>query len=452
MSTRASLLACFLIAGSAFGAPSGRYVTQLGQRVLALCDKVALGEISAINPPFRGVTTARVSIAENLGGLDLPRESLTLMYISDYLAPDAIRSTFEEGSITFSPKRSDRLRRAAESLEESGGESRATGNTSTTSGTKTKAPSTPGDDRGEQGVRFLKGERGIFFLRKRGASYALIGFIPEHDPLYKRKLERLKKVLAIEAISSRDGRIRAARSIYIQSLKAKDVWERGNAAREIEYMALQFGGAFDNDARLYLAERLYNEKNPTIAAALERAVRSVAPDEAVAYAVDAEERERKVHAKALAKEEKYLAANKIVELRAAELIRIANTYGRAATQLLCNNLNDPDALVRESAAGALARDGGPSCRPLLRKALEVEKNDDAARAMIHTLGVKSDPEALPLIAKRLTNSELEQAAVQAVGRIGTADALKILRRHRNSASAPSRAIIDSILADKAGTR
>jgi len=217
-------------------------------------------------------------------------------------------------------------------------------------------------------------------------------------------------------------------------------------------MALQFASAFDNDARLYLAERLYNEKNPTIAAALERAVRSLAPDEAVAYAVDAEERERKIHAKALAKEEKYLAANKIVELRAAELIRIANTYGRAATQLLCNNLNDPDALVRESAAGALARDGGPSCRPLLRNALEVEKNDDAARAMIHTLGVKSDPEALPLIAKRLKNSELEQAAVQAIGRIGTAEALKILRRHRNSASSPSRAIIDSILADKAGTR
>ena len=240
--------------------------------------------------------------------------------------------------------------------------------------------------------------------------------------------------------------------MYTNGLKSNDVWERGNAAREMEALARQFGGTFDADSRQYLAERLYNEKNPTIAAALERAVRSVAPEEAFTYAVEAEERERKTYAKALAKEEKYLASNKVTELRAADLIRLANRYGRAATEILCRHLTDKDALIRESAAGALARNGGPSCRPLLRKALETESNENAARAMIHTLGVKSDTESLPLIAKRLNDAELEQTAVQAIGRIGTEDAWKILARHRNSASSPARAMIDSLLAEKPPNR
>jgi len=447
-----SILFVLLSATSALAAPSGGYVTQLGQRVLALCDKVAIGEVTAVNPPFRGVTTARLSITEKLGGLDRPRKSVTLMYISDYLAPDAIRSTFEESSVTFRPRRSERLRRATRNLGDIEGEERITGNASEATGTKTKAPSTPGDKDGEQGVRLLKGERGIFFLRRNGASYAMIGFIPERDPLFARKRKRLEEVLAIEAIASRSSRIRAARSVYTKSLKATDVWERGNAAREIEAMARQYGAAFDDDARQYLAERLYQEKNPTIAAALERAVRAVAPDEAFAYAVEAEERERKLYAKALAKEEKYLASNKVAELRAADLIRLANRYGRAATDLLCRHLEDSDALIRESAAGALARSGGPSCRARLRKALEAEADRNAARAMIHTLGVKSDTEALNLIARRLRDQELEQTAVQAIGRIGTKDAWRILRSHRDSASAPARSLIDSLLVDHAGTR
>jgi len=452
MWARLILIPVFVLATVASAAPRDGYVTQLGRRVLALCDKVAIGEVSAVNPPFRGVTTARITIEVRLGGLDRPRKAVTLMYINDYLAPDAIRSTFEETSVAFRPRRSERLRQATRSMEDTEGESRVTRNESEASSRKGRAESTPGDKAGEQGVRLLKGERGLFFLKRRGASYVLIGFIPERDPLFARKRKRLEQVLAIEAIRSRESRVRAAHAVFMKSLKATDVWERGNAAREIEGMARRFGATFNADDRQYLAERLYLEKNLTIAAALERAVRSVAPKEAFAYAVEAEERERKLYAKALAREEKILAANKVAELRAADLIRLANRYGRAATQVLCRYLKDPDSLLRESAAGALAGNGGPSCRGPLRVALENEKDRNAARAMIHTLGVKSDAEALKLIAGRLRDPKLEQTAVQAIGRIGTNDSWRILRAHRDSASAPARSLIDSLLADQPGTR
>ena len=165
-----------------------------------------------------------------------------------------------------------------------------------------------------------------------------------------------------------------------------------------------------------------------------------------------EERERKTYAKALAKEESFLTSNKVVELRAADLLRIASRYGRAATELLCRHLQDAEPIIRESAAGALSRDGGPSCRPPLRAALAEESNDDAARAMIHTLGVKSDPEAVAVIAKRLANEELEQAAVQGLGRIATDEAIAALRRHRDNASPAARALIDSLLKERGKKR
>ena len=55
-------LASALPFGVATAGGPGRYVTQLGRRVLALSDMVAVGEVTSVNPPFRGVTTARISI------------------------------------------------------------------------------------------------------------------------------------------------------------------------------------------------------------------------------------------------------------------------------------------------------------------------------------------------------------------------------------------------------
>ena len=443
-------LASALPSGIASAGGPGRYVTQLGRRVLALSDMVAVGEVSSVNPPFRGVTTARITIEKRLSGLDRSR-LVTLMYISDYLAPDAIRSTFEEGSLTFRPKRSERLKNALKHLDDSAGEERAAGNTATSNSNQSTAR-TPGQREGAKGVRLLKGERGIFFLHRRGASYALIGFIPERDPRYARKQKRLEEVIAIESITTLDSRVRASQSLYLKSLKLSDTWERGNAAREIEALTERFSSRFNATQRQFLAERLYLERDPTIASALERAVRAVAPDEAFAYAIEAEQRERETYAKALAREEKFLASNKVTELRAADLLRLATRYGRAATELLCRHLLDAEPIIRESAAGALSRDGGPSCRPPLRAALAKETDTDAARAMIHTLGVKSDPEAVALIAKRLRDPKLEQAAVQALGRIDTADAMTALDAYITDASPSAKSLIESLLAERSRKR
>ena len=422
------------------------YVTQMGKRILALSDVVAVAEIATVNPPFRGVSTARVQIESHLAGIRRDRKTLTIIYVEDYLAPDALRASFESSTVAFRPKRSDSADRVMEKATS------AAANTPETKIESKGGSKTPGAGAATRGVKLLKGERGIFFLRRRGASYALVGIIRDRDPLYERKKKRLIDTIGIESVPTEDGRFRAAKSYYLRGLQSKDLWDRGNAAREIEGLARTRGGSFNAKDRRFLAERLYVESNESIASRLERAVRNLAPGEALGYAVEAEERERARYKDAIEREEKVIARNKVPELRAADLVRLGARYGRAATQTLCAYLVDPEPVVRESVAGVLSRHGGPSCRPPLRAALLAEKNTDAARAMIHTLGVKSDPEAVALIAARLVDRDLERTAVQALARIGTDDAWVTLQAHRPKASAAARAQIDSLRKDNTKAR
>jgi hypothetical protein len=438
---------CVLLVAAAASAQSrARYVTELGRRVLVLCDMVAVGEVNSVNPPFRGVSTARLRMSEHLSGLERRRD-LTLMYIEDYLAPDAIRATFESETVTFQPRRSEKAKRILDNEEGAAGSRPEVGDRE-----KERATNVPGASAAGSGVRLLKGEKGIFFLRRKGTAFALIGFIPERDPLFARKKKRLDDMLAIEAVGSADAKLRAAKSYFMKELRSKDLWKRGNAAREIEALSRRHADAFNESERRFLAESLYLEENANIASALERAVRGVAPDEALAYAFEAEQRERETFAKALEREQRVIAANKVPELRAADLVRLAGRYGRAATELLCGYLADPEPIVRESVAGVLARHGGPSCRDPLRESLAKEANPDAARAMIHTLGVKSDPLAVPIIVKQLDNRDNERTAVQALARIGTDEAWAALRAYRPKASGPARALIDTFLKDRAKAR
>ncbi|MHC4450807.1 MAG: hypothetical protein ACYS0E_11840, partial [Planctomycetota bacterium] len=160
------ILTCLLLLAALATAQSRRrYTTELGRRVLVLCDMVAIGSVSSVNPPFRGVSTARLSLSEHLNGLER-RPTLTLMYIEDYLAPDAIRATFETETVTFQPKRSDKANRILEKEES------AVGNRPEGAREKEVAPNVPGASAAGSGVRLLKGEKGIFFLRRKGAAFA----------------------------------------------------------------------------------------------------------------------------------------------------------------------------------------------------------------------------------------------------------------------------------------
>jgi hypothetical protein len=442
------LLSCLLLCTPCFAQRSPRrpqYVTQMGRRVLAMCEIVAVGKIASVNPPFRGVSTARLELTEKLSGFTRG-DSVTIIYVEDYLAPDVLRATFESSTVSFRPKRSASADRVMEKSNSATG-NQADARIETKGGTKA-----PGGSAAARGVKLLKGETGIYFLQKKGASYALIGLVRERDPLFLRKKKRLEDMIAIERVATKDGRFRAAKAFFLRGLAASDLWERGNAAREIEWLARHQGGAFTSSDRKFLSERLYLEKNETIASALERAVRGLSPGAELNYAVEAEERERARYVKVLEREEKIIARNTVAELRAADLVGLANRYGRAATQTLCTYLNDPDAVVRESVAGSLSRHGGPSCRAPLRAALQIEKDVDAARAMIHTLGVKSDPKSVAILAERLATGDLERTAAQALARVGTDEAWSALLAYRPKASRAAKGHIDSLRRERAKAR
>jgi HEAT repeat protein len=201
-----------------------------------------------------------------------------------------------------------------------------------------------------------------------------------------------------------------------------------------------------------LAERLARETEPSIRASLERAAGAVDPELAQRYAREAEEAGRRRHGDSLEAERKLLAATELPDLRAADLMRVARAYGRGATQLLADYLEDPAPLVREYAAHALAEHGGPSGVEPLRAALGRETDTNAAMAEIYALGAHADAEAIPLLTRRLSEPALERAAIHAIARVGTPAARAALEAHARRASAETQDLIANLLKEEFAER
>ena len=424
------------------------YVTELGRRVLARTDEVVEARVSRINPPFRGVSIANLQVEKRLHGYDRS-PVLVLFFIEDYMAPDAFTATLESSTVRYERRRKAGLGKALKDLSKlrlPRAEEEVTGVREVKRDRKEAAGLQRPDT--AVGVRLAQGEEGLFFLRRKEASYALIGFVPKRDPLYKSKKLRLENVLRIEAISALDMRARNAKRFFLAGLRTVDPWERGNSAREIKAIAMRYPKLFTRPDTQQLAQQLYREEEPPIQASLERALRAIDPDLAISFAREEEARERKRHAKALAAARQLLERTKQPDIRAADLARLADRYGRAATEILSDYLEDPAPAVRERAAQALAEVGGPSAREPLRRALKRERDPQAAVAIVYACGVKGDPEAVPLLAARLPDPRLARTVLHALARIGTPAARERLESHRKRADASTRDLIDSLLREE----
>jgi hypothetical protein len=444
------LILCVLLALPVAAEPGHAYVTELGRRVLARTDQVVLAKVEKIQPPFRGISTARLSVAERLAGYD--REtSIVLLYVEDYLAPDAFTSTLDTATVRYEHERQaglDKYLKDLASLKLPKAEDKITNAKQVESG-REQAPS-PG--RGVSGVRLAEGEEGIFFLHRQSTSYALVGIVPQRDPLYDSKLARLRDVIALEKIPAIDRRADNAKQLFLDGLSSDDVWLRANSAREIASLATRYHDLFTEDDAKRLATLLVTEKDPEIRSSIERAAGAVDRRLAVQYAREAEDKGLARNADSLRKEKDLLDATRMPELKATDLMRVARTYGRAATQLLGSYLADPDAIVREYAANGLAEQGTSSADGALRDALAKERDPDAAMAMLYALGTHADPDAVAVVAARLKEPALERAAVHALARIGTDEARTALEAHAKEASAETQDLIASLIREEFAER
>ncbi len=445
---RALLL--LVIALPAAAEPGRPYATELGRRVLARSDLIVEARVGKIAPPFRGVSTARLEVSERLSGYDREK-TLVLLCIEDYVAPDAFTATLDTSRVQYERAQRSALERDLRDLAglppTRDGE-RLTGAREMDAGRE----QTQGPGRGTPGVRLAEGEEGIFFLRRQSSSHALVGLVPRRDPYYEAKLARLKDVLALEQIPVLDRRAENAKHLFLAAADAEDPWLRANSARETASLALRYPQAFAEADVERLAALLVQEQDPAVRASLERAAGAVDRKLAARYAREAEDRGLARHAASLEAERKLLEATRMAELRATDLTRVARTYGRAATQLLASFLRDPDAIVREYAAHALAEQGAPSADPLLREALRKEQDPDASMAMIYALGVHADAESVAVLAERLRDAPFERAAVHALARVGTPEARDALEAHARTASAETQDLIASLIKEEFAER
>jgi hypothetical protein len=435
-----AILLC-LLAPSVLAGPRSLYVTEFGRQVLRRSDQVVEGEVAKIFPAFRGVTTARVKVAKSWMGFDRDRD-LRLMFIEDYVAPEAFTATLDRYKVSnVKERKTDRgLLGGVREREEVTGERKV-------SKKHQEAPGVGTPNHGV-GIQLIEGEQGLFFLRRRGGSYGIIGVVSIRDPLFTIKKEQLKEVVAIEAEASFEGKFQRAKRFYFAGMEHTNRWVRGNSARELMSLATRFPKLFgETDARRLATLRL-EEKSGTIRAALARAIRAVDPELGIQIEMEAEQAETARFARQMELEGRVLAKLKDPDIRSVQILRVGQAYHRGATRVMAAYLADPVASVREVAAAALAEYGGPSARPALRKALENEKTVPAAKQMIHACAVMNDEAAVPFIATRLQTLELERAAVMALARIGTEEARQALIEHRARAVPGTRSLIDTLLREE----
>ena len=446
------LLAMLGTPATAAHAGPGPWISEFGRRVLTQADQVVAARVESIQPAFRGITTARLTVTERLWGYDSDT-TLLLLYVDSALAPDALGSTLESSTVTALRRRRagllkylDDLRR----LQAPRADEVATGSRETVRD-RQRAPAPGGAGERSTGLRLAAEEEGIFFLSRSGASYGFVGYVPRSDPLFDVKRARLVELLRLEAIPSLDVRARDAKFSFLKDLASDQLWVRGHCAREIAALASRYPEIFTRGEAERIAKQLEVERDPAIATELETAVRVLAPTVALAWATRAEERERARMADELERARISLDSLRSPEIRAADVARVGLRYGRAATALVAVYLSDDSALVRESAARTLAEFGGPSARPALREALRTEQDAGVAQALVVACAAAGDPEAVFAIGERLTDPQLERAAVHALANLGTERAHALLRHHRLKCSEEVRLLIDTLLRT-AGTR
>jgi len=433
-------------------APGRVHVTEFGRRVLSRCDAVVEAKVLRVNPPFRGVSTARLAVSERLLGRSR-RSEITLMFVQDYVAPEAFNSKLTSATVRYERRRKLDMASVLEDLARSRvPEKREELTGERTTNEKTERSPAPNARTGGAGIRLVKDEQALFFLRRRGASYSLVGYIPQRDPLYDSKRERLTGVLRLERPGALDERLVSAKRYFLREIKSDNPWERGNAARELRSLARRDPRLFTRSEGRRLAALMIDEREPPIQWSLERAVHAIDPNLALEYARRAESEASERHAATLAEERKRLLGTTVPELRAADLVRIGRRYRRAAAPLLVEFLKDRAPIVRERVAQALAEIGSPNARKPLREALARETDDDAATALVYACGTGGDPDAVPTLAAQLGKPARERVALHALARIGTAEARVALEKHRDRASRESRELIDTLLREEFANR
>ncbi|MEE8106251.1 MAG: HEAT repeat domain-containing protein [Planctomycetota bacterium] len=436
-------LLCSLLAPATLGAPSQAYVTDFGRLVLSRSHLVVEGRVGSVQARFRGVSIAQIVVKKRWHGYDR-RESVRVMYIDDFVAPEAFTSTLDRYNVR-NVKRSRQAGPLGGSdplgLNNPGGAD-ITGREDKRRGESIRSP------HDGVGIRLRPGEDALFFLERRGSSYGLIGVVSAADSYYSVKLDRLGDITAIEAEPSMEKRFARARLFFMRGVSSADTWVRGNSARELMSLATRYPNLFrPTDAKRFAALRA-KERDPIVRSALGRAVRAIDPEmgRVIEQEVEIEETER--FATQVAAEEKSLKMLREPDIVAAELLRVGQAYRRGATRLFVRMLTSEDAIVRSASAQAIGLYGGPTGRAPLYKQLARERDVEVARSMIHACGLLVDPRAVPALELRLKDERLTQPALFALSRIGTGSARAAIERYRPRASPLQQSIIDSLLREE----
>lgn len=131
-----------------------------------------------------------------------------------------------------------------------------------------------------------------------------------------------------------------------------------------------------------------------------------------------------------------------VTVRYLLLRQVAWIGGAESVEPLTKLLADPDIQIREYARMALAKNASPKAGAVLMAALKKADDGRTQIGFISALGERREPAAVDLLAAKLQKPETAPAAISALGKIGSSEAVAALK---TALPAPAPAAVDALL-------
>ncbi|MHC4999907.1 MAG: HEAT repeat domain-containing protein [Planctomycetota bacterium] len=135
------------------------------------------------------------------------------------------------------------------------------------------------------------------------------------------------------------------------------------------------------------------------------------------------------------------------EIRYWVLLQIERTGKAEVLPVLTESLSSTDKIEQGCARAALEKNLAPQATEILLKALAATKDETFAAGLINSLGNRQDPEAVVAIGKQLdhTSRTIAMAAVTALVKINTPDAVTVLKQKLSPAHPAAGAIAKGLL-------
>jgi HEAT repeat protein len=269
----------------------------------------------------------------------------------------------------------------------------------------------------------------VFFLMRRdaGESWHLETAFPADGTLGREKIAALERHIALASIPARDARARATLDFLLEAQTAEGTWTRVHAARELNHLVRVEGELFDGRVKAEIQKAAAKARVPAQRTWLARVL------DALHCVTPASEPAEVAPPDVLALRGR-LAAAEDEEERAAVLTEVLERGGERGLAVVFLVLPEQTPALRGRVLEMLTEGGWRRALPAIRGLYAGESDPQVQRQIVGSVGRLGSADEVAWLEGRTRNLRVQRAALFALARIRTPEAMAALRRVRERAA------------------